>query len=201
MKPWNFLWHFSSLASSITMKHLWDSICWPVASMKQKKARGLAHASPTPAFLLSRLCAALCCCSLFRSPLCLQPETTALTRIKGLLPSGLYLTLSVSPHSTALHLGSSQTLFLKTHTERKTLPAADGLGEVKGIRGYRQFLKMRLGTSLMAQWLKLHPPNTEHPGSIPGQGARYHMPQLRVCMLQLKIPRTAKKMEDPACHN
>ena len=61
------------------------------------------------------------------APLCLQPEITALTHIKGPLPSGLYLTLSVSPHSTALHLGSSQTLFLKTHTERRTHPAADGM--------------------------------------------------------------------------
>ena len=32
-------------------------------------------------------------------------------------------------------------------------------------------------------------------GSIPGQGTRSHMPQLRVYMLQLKIQRTATKTQ------
>ena len=31
------------------------------------------------------------------------------------------------------------------------------------------------GTSLVAQWLRLHTPNAGGPGSIPGQGARSHM--------------------------
>lgn len=76
MKPWNFLWHFSSLAYSVTMEHFVDSIYWPVVSIKQRKARGLPHASPTPAFLLSRLCPAFCYCSLFRRPCAytLKPE-------------------------------------------------------------------------------------------------------------------------------
>ena len=30
------------------------------------------------------------------------------------------------------------------------------------------------GTSLMAQWLRLHDPNAGGPGTIPGQGTRYH---------------------------
>ena len=34
------------------------------------------------------------------------------------------------------------------------------------------------------------------PGSIPGQGTRSHMPQLTVCMLQLKIPPKARKIGD-----
>ena len=37
--------------------------------------------------------------------------------------------------------------------------------------------------------------------SIPGQGTRPHMPQLRVCLWQLKIPRATAKTEDPECHN
>ena len=41
-------------------------------------------------------------------------------------------------------------------------------------------------------WLRLHAPNAGGWGSISGQETRSHMPQLRVCMLQLK---------DPACHN
>ena len=34
------------------------------------------------------------------------------------------------------------------------------------------------GTSLVAQWLRLHAPNAGDPGSFPGQGTRSHMPQL-----------------------
>ena len=32
-----------------------------------------------------------------------------------------------------------------------------------------------LGTSLVAQWLRLHAPNAGAPGSIPGQGTKPHM--------------------------
>ncbi|TEA30366.1 hypothetical protein DBR06_SOUSAS27510003, partial [Sousa chinensis] len=53
--------------------------------------------------------------------------------------------------------------------------------------------------SLMIQWLRLCAPNAGGPGLIPGQGARSHMPQLRVHMPQLKIPHAATKKEDPAC--
>ena len=35
--------------------------------------------------------------------------------------------------------------------------------------------------------LRLHAPNAGNLGSIPGQGTRSHLPQIRVCMLQLKI--------------
>ena len=58
----------------------------------------------------------------------------------------------------------------------------------------------------MVQWLRLHAPNAGGLGSIPGQGTRSHMPQvrvrmpqLRVCMPQLKIPHATTK--DPACRN
>ena len=46
------------------------------------------------------------------------------------------------------------------------------------------------GTSLVVQWLGLSAPNAEGPGSVPGQETRSHMPQLRLCMLQLR-PDTA----------
>ena len=45
-----------------------------------------------------------------------------------------------------------------------------------------------LGAFLAVQWLRLHAPNAGGWGSIPGQGTRSHMLQLRVCILQLKIP-------------
>ena len=40
----------------------------------------------------------------------------------------------------------------------------------------------------MVQWLRLRAPNAGSLGSIPGQGTRSHMLQLRICMLRLKIP-------------
>ena len=47
--------------------------------------------------------------------------------------------------------------------------------------------------SLVLQWLRLSVPNAGGLGSIPGQGTRSLMLQLRVCMLQLKIPRAVAK--------
>ena len=38
----------------------------------------------------------------------------------------------------------------------------------------------------MVQCLRLQAPSAGGLGLIPGQGTRSHMPQLRVCMLQLK---------------
>ena len=49
-------------------------------------------------------------------------------------------------------------------------------GEKKNLGG---------GTSLVAQWLRLHTPNGRGPGLIPLQGTRFHMPQLKKsCRLQ-----------------
>ena len=48
-------------------------------------------------------------------------------------------------------------------------------------------------TSLVFQWLGLHAPTAEGMGSIPGQGTRSHMLNLRVYKPQLK------KIED-LCH-
>ncbi|TEA28876.1 hypothetical protein DBR06_SOUSAS4010093, partial [Sousa chinensis] len=47
---------------------------------------------------------------------------------------------------------------------------------------------------MVVQWLRLCTPYVGGPGSIPGQGTRSHMPQLRVCMLQLKILHAATKI-------
>ena len=59
-------------------------------------------------------------------------------------------------------------------------------------------------TSLLVQWLRLYTSNVGGRGwglgSIPGQGSRSHMPQLRVHMPQLKILHAATKIEDPMCH-
>ena len=48
---------------------------------------------------------------------------------------------------------------------------------------------------------RLHAPKVGGLGSIPGQGTRSHMLQLRVYMLQLKIPHATKKTEDHTCCN
>ena len=42
-------------------------------------------------------------------------------------------------------------------------------------------------TSLVVQWLRLYTPSAGDPGSRLGQGTRSHVPQLSVCVLQLKI--------------
>ena len=55
------------------------------------------------------------------------------------------------------------------------------------------------GTSLGVQLLRLCAPNAVVPDSIPGQGTRSHMPQLRVSMPQRKIPHAITK--DLTCHN
>ena len=61
-------------------------------------------------------------------------------------------------------------------------------------QGVRSCLSGRgVGTSLGVQWLRLHTPNAGGLGSIPGRGTRYHMAQLRVHMLQLKIPHAPTK--------
>ena len=48
------------------------------------------------------------------------------------------------------------------------------------------------GNSLVVQWLKLHTPNAGGPGSIPGQGTRSRMPQVKILHATTK---------NPACHN
>ena len=52
----------------------------------------------------------------------------------------------------------------------------------------------KTGTSLVVQQLEFHDPSAEGLDSIPGQGTRS-------CMMQLKILHAAMKIEDPMCHN
>ena len=47
----------------------------------------------------------------------------------------------------------------------------------------------------MVQWLRLHAPNAEGPGSIRGQGTRSHILQLSGCVPQLKISHATAKTQ------
>ena len=48
-------------------------------------------------------------------------------------------------------------------------------------QGKKGDLKKHRGeTSLVVQWLRLHAPNSGDLGSIPGQGTRSHMQQLKI---------------------
>ena len=66
------------------------------------------------------------------------------------------------------------------------------LGALSGSVGYpgkvygRGSRRASLGTSLVVQWLRLCTPNAGGLGSIPGQGARSHMQQLRPSEAKLK---------------
>ena len=51
----------------------------------------------------------------------------------------------------------------------------------------------REGTSLVVRWLRLRVASAGDPGSIPGQGTRPHMPQLKIPHAATKIPRAATK--------
>ena len=67
--------------------------------------------------------------------------------------------------------------------------------------------KHDFGTSLVVPVVKHPPADTGGPASIPGQGTRSHIPQVRVWMLQLNIVRAATKNKnirhattrDPKC--
>ena len=54
------------------------------------------------------------------------------------------------------------------------------------------------GDSLVGQWLRRRTPYAGGPGSIPGQGTRFHMLQLRIGMPKLKILGAATKIEGPS---
>ena len=42
------------------------------------------------------------------------------------------------------------------------------------------------GTFLVIQWLRLYPPNAQDLGSVPGQGTRSRMPQLKISHAAIK---------------
>ena len=49
------------------------------------------------------------------------------------------------------------------------------------------------GTSLVVQWQRIHAPNVEVMGSIPGQGTRSHVPQLEDSPCHSKDPEAETK--------
>ena len=51
------------------------------------------------------------------------------------------------------------------------------------------------GSSLVVQQLRLRTPNAGGPGSIPGQGPRSRMPQLKVPHAAMKVLHTATKTQ------
>ena len=51
--------------------------------------------------------------------------------------------------------------------------------KVKNITKQKPFKSPYPGISLVVQWLRRHATYAGNPGSIPGQGTRSHMPQLR----------------------
>ena len=55
--------------------------------------------------------------------------------------------------------------------------------------------KEYMGTSPVVQQLKFCAPNAGGPGSIPGWGTRFHMSQLNVHMMQLKILHATTKTQ------
>ena len=55
-----------------------------------------------------------------------------------------------------------------------------------------QLTTISLKTSLVVPWLQPHTPNAGGPGSIPGQGTRSRMPQVKILHATTK---------NPACHN
>ena len=74
----------------------------------------------------------------------------------------------------------------------------EGLGHtantIHAFTGRRRHLGVYLGTSLVVQWLRLCVPNTGRLDSIPSQGTRSHMPQLKVHRGQPKIPTQTNKL-------
>ena len=52
-----------------------------------------------------------------------------------------------------------------------------------------------LGTSLVVQWLRLHAPNARGLGSIPGQGTRSRMLQLKILHVATRIQGATTKTQ------
>lgn len=58
-------------------------------------------------------------------------------------------------------------------------------------KGKVEWVQRAQGTSLVVQWGRLFAPIVGDLDSIPGQRTRSHIPQPRVQMAQLKIPKAA----------
>ena len=59
--------------------------------------------------------------------------------------------------------------------EKITLRMAESIYKPSNWQKINLQLYKQLRTSLVAQWLRLHITNAADPGSIPGQGTRFHM--------------------------
>ena len=105
-------------------------------------------------------------------------------------------------------MGKTRDLFKKIRDTKGTFHAQMGttkdrngmdLTEAEDIKKrwqqYTELYKKALETSLVVQWLRLCGTNAGSLGSIPGQGTRYHMLQLRVFIPQLKIPCAKSKIQ------
>ena len=80
----------------------------------------------------------------------------------------------------------------------------DNIKQIKMLNSrasQRELQNWPSGASLVIQWLRLHTPNAGGLDSIPFQGTRSHILQLRVHRLQLKILQDTRKTEDPEGHN
>ena len=84
---------------------------------------------------------------------------------------------------------------------------ATSKNKIKQMKRIRQLLPSRrkklhkkenVGTSLVVQWVRVRAPDAGGPGSIPGQGTRSHMPQLRSPHATTKDP--VCRSEDSTCH-
>ena len=53
----------------------------------------------------------------------------------------------------------------------------------------------------VVQWLRLHTPSAGGLGSIPGQGTRSHMPQLKIPYAAARAPHATRKTGDPVCYS
>lgn len=67
--------------------------------------------------------------------------------------------------------------------------------DFKTVWPYYLYLSIRQvrGTSLVVQWLRLCAPSAGDPGLIPGQGSRFHMPQLKIPNIATKTPHSQIK--------
>ena len=104
-------------------------------------------------------------------------------------------------------MGKTKDLFKKMrdikgtfHAKMGTIKDRNGmdLTEAEDIKKrwqeYTELHKKALGICLVIQWLRFCGPNAGSLGSIPGQGTRSHMLQLRVFMPQRKIPCAKSKI-------
>ena len=68
------------------------------------------------------------------------------------------------------------------------------LRQMKNISNIKTVhLNCFIGTSLVAQWIRLHAPNAGGPGLIPGQGTRSHM--------HAATKSSHATTKEPTCHN